>query len=130
MCSHFKHLFACIFLLCHHNFTLAQEQINPVEQQPIQSNQYTCYFYEYTEGSNELSDPANQARYFIKNNWIALENDLARGHGEALSYLRKLTVCSYALPNQFWQSEFKGLPFEAREPKFIKLFSKECFCAR
>ncbi|NOS95678.1 MAG: hypothetical protein HOP26_04575 [Methylotenera sp.] len=114
------------FLLLHSVTTFAENESNPITQ-PKQNN---CHFYEFIKNSDQRSDPANQAARFIQNNWIMLENDLARGHGETLTYLRNLALCPYVLPSNLWRDQLKGLPYLDREPKFSKLFFSECLCNR
>lgn len=87
-----------------------------------------CFFYEFIKGSTEHSDPANQTSSFIKNRWIELENDLARGYGDELTYLRGLAMCPYVLPEKFWETQIKGLPYEERASVFTKNFTSTCFC--
>ncbi|NOT15569.1 MAG: hypothetical protein HOP21_08365 [Methylotenera sp.] len=87
-----------------------------------------CFFYEFIKGSTELSDPASQVSYFIKGRWIELENDLARGYGDELTYLRGLAMCPYVLPEKLWENQIKGLPYEQRASVFTKSFSSTCFC--
>jgi len=87
-----------------------------------------CFFYEFIKGTTEHSDPANQVSYFIKNRWIELENDLARGHGDELTYLRGLAMCPYVLPEKLWENQIKGLPYELRASVFTKTFTSTCFC--
>jgi hypothetical protein len=102
----------------------ADGQANPEKKNEL------CFFYEFIKGSNtEYSDPANQVSYFIKARWIELENDLARGYGDELTYLRGLAMCPYVLPEKFWETKIKGLPYEQRASVFTKSFSSTCFCA-
>jgi hypothetical protein len=87
-----------------------------------------CYFYAFIKGTKDNSDPANQVSHFIKNRWIELENDLARGHGEELNYLNGLARCPYTLPEKFWETHLKGLPYEQRAKSFTQAFISTCFC--
>jgi hypothetical protein len=88
----------------------------------------SCYFYEFIRGTKDYSDPANQVVYFIKNRWRELEIDLARGKGDELTYLKGLARCSYELPDRFWETNLRGLPYEQRSPTFTKFFLFHCFC--
>lgn len=124
MYTHFKPRLFAIFLMCLGAPAWAGNPSNVPQSNDI------CFFYEYIKGSKELSDPANQVGYFIKNRWIELENDLARGEGEELTYLRGLATCPYVLPEKLWQTQLKGLPYEQRASTFIKIFSSQCFCQR
>lgn len=87
-----------------------------------------CFFYAYMKGTNEYSDPANQVSDVIKKSWIELENDLARGGGDELDYLRGLASCAYVLPEKFWESQIKGLAYEERATRFKDTFFSSCFC--
>lgn len=87
-----------------------------------------CHFYALIKGAQQPSDPANQVSHFIKNRWIQLENDLARGHGDELSYLSDLAKCPYTLPEKFWETHLKGLPYEQRANVFTQAFISTCFC--
>ena len=89
-----------------------------------------CFFYKYIHGTNDYSDPANQVMYFIKKRWIELENDLARGYGEEFNYVNGLAKCPYKLPEKFWQTYLKGLPFEQRGITFTNIYLENCFCLK
>lgn len=96
----------------------------------LQDESNICFFYEYMKGSDrQYSDPANQISFFIKNRWIELENDLARGYGDELTYLRGLAKCPYVVPENFWETQIKGLPYKQRASFFIKSFSSTCLCS-
>lgn len=116
---------AVLLLLCSVS-AFAESESNPIKQ-PQQNN---CHFYEFIKNSDQRSDPANQVASFIQNNWVVLENDLARGQGEALTYLRNLALCPYVLPSHLWKDQLKDLPYLERALKFSKLFFSECFCSR
>jgi|GEM_PF-2221262 len=92
------------------------------------NNNDLCYFYEFIKGTSKHSDPANQVSYFIKNRWLELEIDLARGHGEELAYLNGLAMCPYQLTENFWETQLKGLPYDQRSITFTKIFMSQCFC--
>lgn len=90
----------------------------------------TCHFYQFIKGTDKQSDPANQVTAFILNNWIELENDLARGQGDVLTYLGELALCPYILPAGLWQTQLNGKPYEQRAEIFKEIFFEQCFCKR
>jgi hypothetical protein len=113
------HVTYCVCFLC--LFTLSL---------PAWADNDICHFYEFIIGTQEHSDPANQVSHFIKNRWIELENDLARGYGDELTYLNSLAKCHYTLPEKFWETRLKGLPYEVRANSFTQEFISTCFCER
>jgi hypothetical protein len=125
MCSLFKRILLAVIMLLNCLSVFAESEFNST----LVSG-HSCHFYEFIEDSDKLSDPANQAIYFINKNWIMLENDLARGQGETLTYLRNLALCNYVLPDNLWKNQLKGLAYQERIAKFHKLFFSECFCSR
>ncbi len=125
MCSLFKRILLAVIMLFNCLSVFAESEFNS-----ILVSGHSCHFYEFIEDSDKLSDPANQTTNFIKHNWIVLENDLARGQGEALTYLRNLALCNYVLPDNLWKNQLKGLAYQERIDKFHKMFFSECFCSR
>ncbi len=125
MCSISKRVLLGVMMILNCVSALADSEFNST----LVSG-HSCHFYEFIEGSDKLSDPANQAIIFINKNWILLENDLAMRQGEALTYLRNLALCNYVLPDNLWQDQLKGLAYQERIDKFHKLFFSECFCSR
>lgn len=114
-----------IFCLCCFSVsTWAEDTVSPAPVSQVNA----CHFYKLIKDSSTLSDPANQVSAFMRNNWPALENDLAHGDGEVLSYVRKLTLCPYTLQKNLWADKLKNKPYDQRQVIFSELFFSKCFC--
>ena len=116
---------AIAFLLCSASVVLTRE----ASGLPSAADKRNCHFLAYNPGTRTQSDPAKRAAAFVERNWLGIENELATGQGEGLSYLRQLALCPIDLPKYYWSQNIRGRPYEERQEVFTTWFIGQCFCA-